>query len=71
MIKYFVPLEHLLGNMTAFTESAWSPGRKKLFKGKDKHWGGGTLFAEKSEKKDKEKGKSNFGPTCTDCVRKK
>ncbi|KAI8517120.1 hypothetical protein Bbelb_057010 [Branchiostoma belcheri] len=39
------------GNMTAYAESAWSPGKGKT-SGTDMQWGGGTLFAFKKEIQD-------------------
>ncbi|XP_035696579.1 uncharacterized protein LOC118430004 isoform X2 [Branchiostoma floridae] len=39
------------GNMTAYAESAWSPGKGKT-SGRDMQWGGGTLFAHKKEIQD-------------------
>ncbi|XP_078656716.1 uncharacterized protein LOC144902934 [Branchiostoma floridae x Branchiostoma belcheri] len=43
------------GNMTAYSETAWSPDKGKN-SGKDMQWGGGSLFAFADEKKDTEKG---------------
>ncbi|XP_033100207.1 uncharacterized protein LOC117103711 [Anneissia japonica] len=36
------------GNMTAFSESVWSPDKGKN-NGRDMQWGGGTLFVDKKE----------------------
>ena len=44
------------GNMTAFTEMAWSPTRGNN-NGKDMQWGGGTLFVSKDEKANTDTGK--------------
>ncbi|XP_078589447.1 uncharacterized protein LOC144869802 [Branchiostoma floridae x Branchiostoma japonicum] len=43
------------GNMTAYSESAWSPDKGKN-SAVDMQWGGGSLFAWANEKKDTETG---------------
>ncbi|XP_066298562.1 uncharacterized protein [Branchiostoma lanceolatum] len=43
------------GEMTAFSESAWSPDKGKN-NGRDMQWGGGSLFVSEDEKKDTETG---------------
>ncbi|XP_066299327.1 uncharacterized protein [Branchiostoma lanceolatum] len=43
------------GNMTAYSESAWSPDKGKNNR-KDMQWGGGSLFAFDDEKADTETG---------------
>eukprot|EP00058_Branchiostoma_floridae_P021379 XP_002606869.1 hypothetical protein BRAFLDRAFT_126345 [Branchiostoma floridae] len=44
-----------LGNMTAYSESAWSPDKGKNNR-RDMQWGGGSLFAFDDEKADTETG---------------
>ncbi|KAI8509365.1 hypothetical protein Bbelb_132130, partial [Branchiostoma belcheri] len=44
-----------LGEMTAFSESAWSPDKGKN-NGVDMQWGGGSLFVSEDEKKDTDTG---------------
>ncbi|XP_071947593.1 uncharacterized protein [Antedon mediterranea] len=43
------------GNMTAFSESAWSPDKGKN-NGRDMQWGGGTLYVDKDERADTKSG---------------
>ncbi|XP_033100752.1 uncharacterized protein LOC117104164 [Anneissia japonica] len=50
-LKYGVPQ----GNMTAFSESVWSPDKGRN-NGRDMQWGGGTLFVDKKELADTKSG---------------
>ncbi|XP_022089500.1 uncharacterized protein LOC110978657 [Acanthaster planci] len=43
------------GNMTAYSEMTWGPG-KGLNHGADMQWGGGSLFVSQQEKRDEKKG---------------
>ena len=45
--------------MTSYAESPWSPDTG-LNKGKDMHWGGGTLFVSDKEKKDDKTGRGRI-----------
>ncbi|XP_070580600.1 uncharacterized protein [Ptychodera flava] len=43
-----VAVSNVTGEITAYSEASWYPG-KTVQQGKDKHWGGGSLFVSKNE----------------------